>query len=122
MYKNQVIGIKGEEIARSYFRSLGYKIIKTNYRCRQGEIDIIAKDLVSKELIFTEVKTRTSFNYGMPAEAVNKNKQKHIVSATKYYTYKNNLFNKFIRFDVIEILIKDKIYLKHNKNCEFYEL
>lgn len=122
MYKNQVIGIKGEEIARSYFRSLGYKIIKTNYRCRQGEIDIIAKDLVSKELIFTEVKTRTSFNYGMPAEAVNKNKQKHIVSATKYYTYKNNLFNQFIRFDVIEILIKDKIYLKHNKNCEFYEL
>ena len=122
MYKNQVIGIKGEEIARSYFRSLGYKIIKTNYRCSQGEIDIIAKDLVSKELIFTEVKTRTSFNYGMPAEAVNKNKQKHIVSATKYYTYKNNLFNQFIRFDVIEILIKDKIYLKHNKNCEFYEL
>lgn len=122
MYNNQIIGKKGENIAKIYFRSLGYKIIKTNFRCKQGEIDIIAKDMSTNEFVFTEVKTRTNYNYGRPADAVDKNKQKHIVSATKYYTYKYNLLNQYIRFDVIEILIKNKVYLKHLRNCEFENL
>lgn len=122
MYRNQVIGKNGEDIARTYFRSLGYKIIQSNFRCRQGEIDIIARDMSTNELVFTEVKTRTNKKYGEPIEAVHKKKQKHIVSATKYYTYKNNLLNQFIRFDVVEILLKDKVYLKHTRNCELCEL
>ena len=66
--------------------------------------------------MFIEVKTRTSLQYGMPREAVNIKKQRHIWNATKYYLYKNKLENKFIRFDVIEIYQRQgKTYINHIK-------
>ena len=74
--------------------------------CKQGEIDIIAKD--KNEIVFIEVKTRTNINYGNPAEAVNTPKQKHIKRATEYYVHINNLYKYYIRFDVIEIYYKNK--------------
>ncbi len=108
MYDNQKIGRLGEYLATKYLQKLGYSIIERNFRCRQGEIDIIAK--YRKELIFIEVKTRTNLNYGNPAEAVTLIKQKHIQKATQYYVYKNNLFNSFIRIDIIEVYIKKHEY------------
>lgn len=89
-------------------------IIDRNFRCKQGEIDIIAK--YGKELIFIEVKTRTNLNYGNPAEAVTQIKQKHIARATQYYIYKKHLFNSFIRLDIIEVYIKkDEYRINHIK-------
>ena len=144
MNKNK-ISIRGiENIVKDYYRSLGYKILKTNYRCRQGKIDIVAKDMSTNEFVFTEYKSNYYYknninninnnNNTNKNNIKNKNKnknnnnknnkkeQKPIVSVTKYYTYKYNLVNKFIRFDLVEINIKDRIYLKHFKNCEFEEL
>lgn len=93
----------------------GYKIIERNYRCRQGEIDIIAKD--KNELVFIEVKTRSNLCFGRPREAVDNYKQNHIYKTTKYYLHKNKLENSYIRFDVIEIYLrKDKYKLSHLKN------
>lgn len=97
---------------------IGYKIIERNFICRQGEIDIIAMDLKNNEYVFIEVKTRTNFKYGKPAESIGKYKQKHFLNATKYYIYKNHLEREFIRFDVIEVYWHNKIYLRHIKNCE----
>lgn len=121
-----------DNIVKDYYRSLGYKILKTNYKCKQGKIDIIAKDMVTNELVFTEVKSSYYYNkknynceYRFNIEKnqkYQKNKQKTIVSATKYYTYKYNLLNSFIRFDLVEITMRDRIYLKHFKNCEFEKL
>ncbi|MCI9177359.1 MAG: YraN family protein [Clostridia bacterium] len=114
MNPKQNLGKQGEEYAAQYLQTQGYQIIEKNFRCKQGEIDIIAKD--KKEYVFVEVKTRTSLQYGMPREAVNSKKQKHIWNATKYYLYKNKLENKFIRFDVIEIYQKqEKVYINHIK-------
>ena len=80
----------------------------------QGEIDIIAYDVKNKELVFFEVKTRTNFNYGFPVEAVNIQKQKHIINCVKYYIYSRNIQNTFIRIDVIEIVVnKGKYKLNH---------
>ena len=65
---------------------LGYKIIERNFYANQGEIDIIAKD--KKEIVFIEVKTRTSFKYGYPIDGVNSYKRHHLFKACNYYLYK----------------------------------
>ena len=109
MYKRQEIGKLGEKLATKYLEQLGYKIIERNFRCRQGEIDIIA--MYSGKLIFVEVKTRRSEKYGNPAEAVNGVKQKHMINAARYYLYKTGQENKFIRFDVVEVKLKDGYYI-----------
>lgn len=108
MYINQEIGKLGEDIAVNYLKQKGYKILDRNFECRQGEIDIIAID--KKEIVFIEVKTRTSNKYGYPSEAVNKIKQKHMLQTIKYYLYIRNLSNEFVRIDVIEVYIKDNVY------------
>ena len=113
------IGKIGEDIASKYLENRGYSIIERNFSCKNGEIDIIAFDNETNEIVFIEVKTRTNINYGYPIEAVTKIKQKHIVSASKFFIYSHNL-NKFnIRFDIIEILKKDKFYIRQTKNCQF---
>lgn len=110
MYSKKLLGNLGENISIYYLINHNYKIICKNFSCRQGEIDIIAKDLLSNELVFFEVKTRTNFLYGRPSDSVNINKKKHILESTKYYIYKNNIFNLFIRIDVIEIFVKNNFY------------
>ena len=114
MYERHKLGKTGEEIGTKYLIKNGYRIIIRNFRCRQGEIDIIAQD--KNEIVFIEVKTRKNTNYGYPIDAVDKRKQKHILNASKYYIYINKLEKKNIRFDVIEIYKKDKFYINHIKN------
>lgn len=107
MYVNQTLGKFGEEKACNYLEKNNYKIIERNFRCKQGEIDIIAKDLAKNELVFVEVKTRLSFNFGRPAQSVNILKQKHILNVSKYYLFKHSIKNSFIRFDIIEVYVKE---------------
>ena len=107
MYVNLQLGKYGEDKACNYLEKNKYKIIERNFKCKQGEIDIIAKDLVKNELVFVEVKTRLTFNFGRPAQAVTLIKQRHLLRAAKYYLYHNSLKDTFIRFDVIEIFVKD---------------
>ncbi len=97
------LGNIGEQIAVEYLIKNKYQILRRNFYCRQGEIDIIAKD--KKEIVFIEVKTRINNSFGEPAEAVNKVKQTHMYKSARYFLYKLNLLDIFSRFDVIEILI-----------------
>lgn len=114
MYLRHRIGKIGEDKATEYLEKLGYKIIERNFVAKQGEIDIIAKD--KQELVFIEVKTRTNTLYGKPVEAVNEPKQKHLINTAKYYLYSKHLENEFVRFDVIEIYLKNKsIKVNHIK-------
>lgn len=108
MYINKETGNLGENIATHYLKQKGYVILDRNFESRQGEIDIIALD--KKEVVFIEVKTRTSNKFGTPSEAVNKIKQKHMLQTIKYYLYIRNLSEEFIRIDVIEVYIKDNQY------------
>ena len=74
---NRKLGSKWEHAAADYLKKSGYEILETNFRCRIGEIDIIAeKDGI---IIFVEVKLRTSTEKGMPCEAVDIKKQKKII-------------------------------------------
>lgn len=107
-------GKLGEDLACKYLENNGYKVIERNFFARQGEIDIIALD--KNEIVFIEVKARTSISYGKPVEAVDTNKQKHLIKTVEYYLYSRNLENEFIRLDVIEIyLFKNKYRVNHIK-------
>lgn len=97
-------GKQGEEIAVKYLMDKGYEILERNWRNRHKEIDIIAKD--GNELVVVEVKTRKSNDYGDPDFAVNKQKQRLLISAANSYIYSNNL-DLDTRFDIISIIIKD---------------
>lgn len=114
MYFTEQIGKWGENLACKYLENNQYKVIERNFACRQGEIDIIAKDIEKQELVFIEVKTRSNFKYGNPIEAVNKQKQKHIKRVAKYYIYKKHRNRVAVRIDVIEIYIQSKNYKIHH--------
>jgi len=58
------VGRLGEDLAVRYLRELGYQILTTNYRCRQGEVDIVARE--GEEVVFVEVRTRRSQAFGTP--------------------------------------------------------
>ncbi|MBR5155343.1 MAG: YraN family protein [Clostridia bacterium] len=97
---NKITGQCGEDTATNYLKKKGYKIIKRNYRNKIGEIDIIAKH--KENLVFVEVKTRSSDKFGTPAEAVTYYKKQRIVNCAKMYLMENPT-ELNIRFDIIEI-------------------
>lgn len=108
------LGNMGEQIAVEYLEKNKYEIVTRNFYSKQGEIDIIAKD--KEEIVFIEVKTRSSINFGKPAEAVNYIKQKHMYKTAMYFLYRRKMLDTTVRFDVIEVLIKDgKFNVRHIK-------
>lgn len=116
MYQKHEIGKWGEETACKYLTEKKYEIIERNFTCSQGEIDIITWDKTKKELVFIEVKTRTNRHYGEPIDAVNMPKQKHIYWAAQYYVYLHQIKETDLRFDVIEIYVKDnRTNIRHIK-------
>ena len=115
MYTNQELGQLGEKLAKKFLEERDYQIICQNFKARQGEIDIIAKDK-DEVIVFVEVKTRTSLQFGNPSEAVNKIKKEHILKTAKYFLYSNNIRENNIRFDVIEVFIyKGRYRVNHIK-------
>ncbi len=97
---NKITGQCGEDAAVKHLKNKGYKIVERNYRNKIGEIDIIAKD--RENLVFVEVKTRSSDKFGTPAEAVTYYKKQKIVNCAKVYLIKNPTALN-IRFDIIEV-------------------
>ena len=76
-------GSHGEILAVDYLRGQGYAILQTNWRCRRGEIDIIAQD--GATLVFVEVRTRRSANLGSPEESVTAAKQRRLAELAQIY-------------------------------------
>ncbi len=97
---NKKIGAAGEKAAVKHLKNKGYKIVKTNYFVRGGEIDIIAQK--DGYVVFVEVKTRTNDGYGLPVEAVGYTKQQRIRNAARFYMMSCGEVD--IRFDVIGVI------------------
>ena len=112
MYERHETGRIGEDISVKYLEQIGYTIIERNFECKQGEIDIIAKD--KNEYVFIEVKTRSSAIYGKPKEAVDTTKKKHIYRSAEYYVYLKHLENEPVRIDVIEVYKKQGKFTVHH--------
>lgn len=115
---NKAKGNFGENLASRELVRKGYEIINRNYRKRDGEIDIIAKK--DNLTVFVEVKLRYGTSNGMPSEAVDAKKQMKIIETAKNYIAEKNITDSEFRFDVIEILVLEKIYIRHIENA-FWE-
>ncbi len=98
---NREVGSCYERLAGAYLEQEGYKVLEYNYRCKPGEIDIIAKD--GEYLVFCEVKYRTDDKKGHPYEAVNPAKQRVISKCALYYMTVNGIDDVPCRFDVVSI-------------------
>ncbi len=110
-FYKKFLGKRGEVAAAKYLEKEGYDILEKNYKTHIGEIDLIGMD--GETICFIEVKTRTTSDYGTPAEAVNEKKQeKYYLVASEYLVHKGKADSP-CRFDVVEIengkinLIKD---------------
>lgn len=89
MKNSRETGAEYEEKAAQYLQTLGYEVIERNYRCKQGEIDLIAKD--GTYLVFVEVKYRRDTRLGEPLEAVDTRKQHKISAAAAYYCFSHGI-------------------------------
>ncbi len=101
LYK-KLLGSKGERLTVNYLKKRGYKILEKNYRVFCGEADIIAKK--DNNIVFVEVKTRTSLKYGTPSQAVNYQKQQKYKEIALYYQKQNGLDDCVLSFAVSEVL------------------
>lgn len=110
------LGKEGELRAVEYMDRKGYRILQQNYRCRFGEIDVIAMD--EEVLCFVEVKTRKSLRFGLPCEAVNGQKLSHIRRCAQVYLSRHHPRCRGIRIDVAEVLLqKGRYYVRIIKNA-----
>ena len=96
----RTLGSFGEEQTARYLRRKGYRIVERNFRCRQGEIDLIARK--GKYLVFVEVKLRKDERFGAAREFVTPAKQARILAAARLYLAEHEEELQ-PRFDVIEI-------------------
>ncbi|MGD9081482.1 MAG: YraN family protein [Desulfobacterales bacterium] len=112
----QKFGEKGEALAVRRLKKAGYKIIETNYRTQLGEIDIIAKD--KDTIVFVEVKSRRSVQFGNPKQAVTLKKQKKISMVALYYLKTTDQSTAKARFDVVTVISnRDKPQVDIIKNA-----
>lgn len=102
------LGRWGEKAALHFLQGHGYQILEHSYRCKVGEIDIVARE--GTELVFVEVKTRCSLSFGSPVESISRQKRKKLTQLALVYLSHHRMHHTACRFDVVGILLeKEKI-------------
>lgn len=96
------LGAYGEYEACKYLKKKGYQILKKDFRCKIGQIDIIARD--GDTLCFIEVKCRSSYSFGQPEEAITWKKKQRIKKIAEYYILRKRITDTDIRYDAVTIL------------------
>lgn len=107
----------GEELAAEFLQKKGYLILEKHFLFQHAEIDLIARD--GSYLVFVEVKTRSSSDYGLPEEALSERKKKYLRKAAEGYLYLNRLPEVDCRFDVVTVsfLPDGTVSLNHYENA-----
>jgi putative endonuclease len=108
----QLLGRKGEQMAADALRERGYRFVEHNFRCRYGEIDLIAEE--REDLVFVEVKTRRGSAFGLPEEAVTLTKRRKLAQVASYYLDLHAESDRSWRIDVVAI--------DFNQNGKFREV
>jgi putative endonuclease len=101
--KRRATGALGEKIAGEFLKKNGYDILAANYRCPEGEIDIIAKQLDT--LVFIEVRTKRSGRFGSPEESITQMKMERLRSLAERYRQEHENLPANWRIDVVAIEI-----------------
>ena len=99
-------GILGEKLARDFLKKHGYRILDTNYRCPHGEIDIVARR--GDVLVFVEVRTRRSLEYGSPEESVTAAKKEHLKATAFHYCQTHDNLPLHYRIDFVAVELDGK--------------
>lgn len=97
----QTTGNYGEQLACEYLKKQDYKILERNFRIRGGEVDIICKD--KDYLVFVEVKTRYSYDYGLPVESMTPWKIKSLLKTAQFYLLKVKWKDGPFRLDFVSV-------------------
>lgn len=95
------LGRWGEQLAASHLESLGYKVLERNWRCRRGEIDLVAS--AGEVLVFVEVKTRRGRDHGTPEEALTTAKVRRLLELSQRYLLEHDLENVDWRVDMVAV-------------------
>jgi putative endonuclease len=99
--RHQQYGQQGEQIAVTFLKKKGYKILLQNYRTPLGEIDIVARQ--GKSIVFVEVKARKTDRFGSPKESITRDKQIKLTRAALYYLKETGQSDASARFDLVVI-------------------
>lgn len=112
------LGKRGEEIAKKYFESLGYRLLAENYRFERAETDLVFTDEQKRLLVFVEVKTRTNKKFGEPEESITEKKVEQLIKSAQGFVMTYPDYEEYEkRFDVASIMIVNgKEELKHLEN------
>ena len=94
----RALGARGEALAARWYEERGYTVLDRNWRCREGELDLVLAR--GRTLVFCEVKARTSNAYGTPAEAVTRTKQRRIRRLAVRWLDERDVRSRSLRFDV----------------------
>lgn len=97
--QNLAFGRSAEADAARFLKKNGYAVLETNYRCRAGEIDIVARE--GTVLVFCEVKARRNTAFGSALEGLTPQKTRKIKAAAEHYLMKNSVTGVDVRFDVV---------------------
>lgn len=111
------LGKYGERLAKKFLKKKGFKILERNYRTKFGEIDIIARD--GSQLVFIEVKTRSSQSFGSPQEALTLWKLERLRRAVQIYCIQKNIQKHGVRMDAVSVEIgqsRSDIKITHFRN------
>ena len=113
MAAKDVLGRRGEDLAALYLQHRGLVILSRNWRCREGELDLVATD--ASRLVVCEVKTRSSAAYGAPLEAVTAPKARRLRRLAAAWLRENRLRASAVRVDVVSILAspRDGLQIQH---------
>jgi putative endonuclease len=102
----QEVGKLGEKAARKFLKKRGFRIRETGFRCPHGEIDIVAQQ--KDYLVFVEVRTKTSLDFGTPEESITQAKKKKLIASALTYTSTHEKLPALWRIDVVAIELDDK--------------
>ena len=104
MSRTADLGRHGEGIAAAYLTATGLQVLDRNWRCREGELDLVARD--GDALVFCEVKTRRGTGFGHPVEAVTPAKQRRLRTLAHRWLAAHDHHAPDLRFDVVGVLVR----------------
>ncbi len=105
-------------MAAKYLQRHGHKVLYRNFRGPHGgEVDIVCRDKPNNELVFIEVKTRTSETFGRPLDAVNAKKQRLIIRGAMTWLRMLDMPDITFRFDIVEVLMTEPPEIRHIENA-----
>jgi len=114
--RRKEVGALGEKLAVDFLKKRGYKIVQRNFRCREGEIDIIAKQ--GDCLVFVEVRTKKSSGFGIPEESITPFKSRKLVALADIYLQNCSSLPQSWRIDVVAVELKPDNKLSRLEHIE----